>query len=129
MPQLFAGIIHKDKDSDYGVCFPDFPGCITAGSTMQEAFLMAQEALQAHIDIMHEYGDPLPSEPMTLDEAQTHEFAENAVGYFMVSAHLPTKPKRINIMMDEGLIRAIDAVSNNRSAFLAQAAKERLQHL
>ena len=33
----YIAILHKDKDSDYGVSFPDFPGCITAGSTLDEA--------------------------------------------------------------------------------------------
>ena len=30
MPSYIA-IIHKEPESDYGVSFPDFPGCITAG--------------------------------------------------------------------------------------------------
>jgi len=51
----FVGIIHKDKASDYGVSFPDFPGCITAAETLEEAFDMALEALQGHIDVMYEY--------------------------------------------------------------------------
>lgn len=59
----FIGIIHKDKDSDFGVSFPDFPGCVTAGNTAQEAFEMAHEALQGHIDVMHEFGQELPSKP------------------------------------------------------------------
>jgi hypothetical protein len=33
------------------------------------------------------------------------------------------KAKRINIMMDEGLIEAIDRIASNRSGFLADAAR------
>ena len=33
----YIAVLHKDKDSDYGVSFPDFPGCITAGSSLEEA--------------------------------------------------------------------------------------------
>jgi hypothetical protein len=29
--RYYVGLLHKDADSDYGVSFPDFPGCITAG--------------------------------------------------------------------------------------------------
>lgn len=29
----YLATVHKDPDSDYGVQFYDFPGCITAGST------------------------------------------------------------------------------------------------
>jgi len=52
----YIGIIHKDKDSDFGVSFPDFPGCATAGIDMNEAALMAKEALALHIDGMTEDG-------------------------------------------------------------------------
>ena len=33
----YIEIIHKDPDSDFGVSFLDFPGCITAGRTLDEA--------------------------------------------------------------------------------------------
>ena len=33
----YIAYLHKDKGSDYGVSFPDFPGCITAGKTLEEA--------------------------------------------------------------------------------------------
>ena len=33
----YIALIHKDARSDYGVSFPDFPGCITAGKTLDEA--------------------------------------------------------------------------------------------
>lgn len=52
----YIGIVHKDAGSDYGVSFPDFPGCVTAGTTPDEAGRMAQEALAGHIAVMVEYG-------------------------------------------------------------------------
>ena len=36
MPNYIA-VVHKEPDSDYGVSFPDFPGCITAGKTIDAA--------------------------------------------------------------------------------------------
>ena len=30
----YIGLIHKEADSDYGVSFPDFPGAVTAGTTL-----------------------------------------------------------------------------------------------
>ncbi len=32
-------VIHKDKNSDYGVTVPDLPGCFSAGTTMEEALV------------------------------------------------------------------------------------------
>ena len=43
--RYYIAVIHKDADSDFGVSFPDLPGCITAGRTLDEACAMATEAL------------------------------------------------------------------------------------
>jgi predicted RNase H-like HicB family nuclease len=50
----YIAIIHKDRDSDFRVSFPDFPGCITAGRTLDEAKGTAREALSGHIQVMRE---------------------------------------------------------------------------
>lgn len=64
----YIGIVHKDPSSDFGVSFPDFPGCISAGQTLAEAATLAQEALLAHIELMLEDGESIPT-PMTLEAA------------------------------------------------------------
>ena len=28
----YVALLHRDEGSDYGVSFPDFPGCVTAGA-------------------------------------------------------------------------------------------------
>ncbi|HYB10887.1 MAG TPA: type II toxin-antitoxin system HicB family antitoxin [Alphaproteobacteria bacterium] len=58
--RYYVAIVHKDPDSDFGVSFPDFPGCITAGSTLSEATDMAIEALSGHIELMAADGDAIP---------------------------------------------------------------------
>ena len=63
----YIALLRKDPDSDFGVDFPDFPGCITAGSTLEETRPMAQEALEAHIECMLELGQMIP-EPSPLDD-------------------------------------------------------------
>ncbi|MBV8450385.1 MAG: type II toxin-antitoxin system HicB family antitoxin [Hyphomicrobiales bacterium] len=45
----YIALIHKDRESDFGISFPDFPGCISAGSTLEEAASMAAEALSGHV--------------------------------------------------------------------------------
>ena len=34
----YIAIVHKDEKSDFGVSFPDFPGCITAGKNIDMKF-------------------------------------------------------------------------------------------
>ena len=57
-------LIHKDAGSDYGVSFPDFPGCATAGGDLDEA--PAEEALAFHVGGLIEDGEALP-EPSSLE--------------------------------------------------------------
>jgi predicted RNase H-like HicB family nuclease len=76
MTTYFA-LVRKDPESDYGVDFPDFPGCVTAGTTFEEACLMANEALQFHIEGMVEDGALIPA-PSSLDVIMSDPHNTNA---------------------------------------------------
>ena len=122
----YIGIIHKDAGSDFGVSFPDFPGCVTAGSTLDEAGRMAEEALAAHVQGLLEDGEPIP-EPMPLDEAQAHEFAEGAVAFIVVRApEREERTVRVNITLKESDLAAIDSAAArarmSRSSYLVRRA-------
>ena len=45
----FLVAIHKDPDSSYGVSVPDLPGCVTAGDTIEEALLIAKDAIELNL--------------------------------------------------------------------------------
>ena len=62
----YIALIHKDADSDFGVSFPDLPGCVTAGATLDEARDMAEEALAFHIEGLEQDGEAIP-EPSSLE--------------------------------------------------------------
>ena len=57
----FPIVIHKDPDSDYGVTVPDLPGCFSAGSTVDEAMLMAREAIELYLDTLIQDGREIPT--------------------------------------------------------------------
>ncbi len=50
---------------------PDLPGCISTGGPLEEMQQKISEAMAAHVDMMLEYGAPLPEKPMSLEEAMT----------------------------------------------------------
>jgi predicted RNase H-like HicB family nuclease len=62
----YIALLRKDPTSDYGVEFPDFPGCVTAGTDLEDARRMAAEALSLHVEGIVEDDEPLP-EPSSLD--------------------------------------------------------------
>ncbi len=76
----YIGLIRKDRDSDFGVDFPDFPGCISAGATIEEARRLAEEALELHVRGMAEDGDALPA-PSSLSVIMADSDSRNAVAF------------------------------------------------
>jgi predicted RNase H-like HicB family nuclease len=66
----YIGLIHKDDDSHFGVSFPDFPGVVTAGATLDDARAMAEEALALHIEGLVEDGLAIP-EPSALERVMS----------------------------------------------------------
>ena len=62
----YIALVHKDKDTSYGVSFPDVPGCISAGDTFEEAIANAGEALAGHLAMMRADGDAIP-QPQTIE--------------------------------------------------------------
>jgi len=49
------------EDDGVAVEFPDLPGCVTCGETAEEAFRMAQDALEGQLSILEEDGDAIPT--------------------------------------------------------------------
>ena len=50
----YIALLRKDPASDFGVDVPDFPGCVTASQTLQDASRMAIEALTLHVQGMQQ---------------------------------------------------------------------------
>jgi predicted RNase H-like HicB family nuclease len=60
----YAVVIEK-ASNNFSAYVPDVPGCVSAGSTVEETLVNIREALLFHFDGMREDGDPLP-DPQTL---------------------------------------------------------------
>jgi predicted RNase H-like HicB family nuclease len=117
---------------NYGVTFPDFPGCVSVGDSIAHALERGHEALAAHLELMFEDGDPIP-EPSPL-EAPLPDWLEG-VGEValrtLVRVELPGRAVRLSVTMDEALAGAVDraaaAQGFTRSGFLAEAARRMLR--
>ena len=121
----YIGLIRKDADSDFGVDFPDFPGCISAGTTLDEARRMAQEALELHVGGMIEDGEALPV-GSSLETIMADPENADAVAFVVTVPDAADRTVRVNITLPERLLRRIDERVKNRSAFLARAAEKAL---
>jgi predicted RNase H-like HicB family nuclease len=122
----YIALIRKTPPSDYGVDFPDFPGCVTAGRTLAEARRMAAEALAFHVDGMRADGEHIPP-PSSLDAVMADRHNNGAVAVLVDLPDKPMRAVRINVSLPEDVVRAIDQVAANRSRFLTEAAREQLR--
>jgi len=120
----YIAYLHKDRESDFGVSFPDFPGCITAGKTLDEAGRNAAEALKMHIEGMLADGDEIP-EASSLDDLAGDRAMKGAV-VFLVSIDISDKVERFNITARKSQMEEIDRLARQqgmtRSAYLVATA-------
>lgn len=119
----YIALIHKEENSDYGVSFPDFPGCVSAGETLEQVKVMAQEALISHIDLLKEMGELIPT-PTTLEEIMMCSENRSTIAFVV---DIPSdRTVRINITLPDDVLSVIDRRARklhlSRSAFLAEAA-------
>lgn len=127
----YIAVIHQEGKSDYGVSFPDFPGCITAGTSLSDAHAMAEEALALHINGMLEDGDALPS-PSDIATVQANpDYKDGAI--IVVKAKIKKRHKvRINLTADSVELEIVDqwaaAAGMTRSSYLFTAAAKANQH-
>ncbi len=94
----YIATVHKELESDYGVQFYDFPGCISVGKTIEEAKNMATEALTGHLILMIADGDKIP-QPSNLETILTDAEQKGAVAFLIIeipnSAFIETSKKAI----------------------------------
>ena len=129
----YVALVHKDLDSDYGISFPDFPGCIGAGATMDAVVASGSEVLSLHVRGMEADGADIPAPRSLNDIVGDATLSDDLDGACLTLVHLIRdlgSTTRINVSLDLGLLRAIDdeARSRNqtRSAFIASAVRREL---
>ena len=125
---LFPAIFEPGDAGGYTVTFPDLPGCITEGDTLEEAFAMAKEALELHVYGMEEDHEPIP-EPSRLKPATVPPQAMVAV----VEAWMPVIRSKManqsvkkNLTIPKWLADAADRADIHYSQVLQEALKSRL---
>ena len=65
-------VVFEQGPDNYSAYVPDLPGCVSTGKTWEKMLEMIQEAITGHIEVMLEYGYPLPERSMSLEEAIAH---------------------------------------------------------
>ena len=119
----YIALLRKDPDSDYGVEFPDFPGCVTAGSTLEEAAAMAREALAFHVEGMIADGEDLPAPSSPYDLKRDGR----SIAFLVELPEPADRTMRVNITLPASTLAKIDAFAEQegytRSGLITRAAE------
>ena len=60
-------LLRKEPEGGYTVIVPTLPGCVTFGSTIDEAIAMAKEAIELFLESLKAHGEEIPTEKEMLE--------------------------------------------------------------
>lgn len=130
----YVAVVEKEPDSAFGIWFPDVEGCFSAGDTLEESVSNAAAALRQHVEALESAGRTVPT-ARQMDDVLRDKEVRTAIksGAVMIAVPLLSdvgRTVRINVSLDKGLVDQIDDAASKRgltrSAFLAQAAREKI---
>lgn len=125
------------SEGAYGVVFPDLPGCVAMGATVDEAMVLASEALGDWVNTVEAGGNEVP-DARTLMEFRTDPEIDEALregsALTTISVVRSTgKPVRANLSLDGGVVFALDAAAERRgvtrSAMVEIIARQQLPEM
>ena len=128
----YIGVLDGSGKS-YGIRIPDLPGCYGGGATPEAALTDAMSAAREWIShrIIKNQAPPKSRNMAQILKAGEIEAARNEVAVMVPVVLDEGRTVRANLTFDAGLLAAIDAEAARRgltrSAFLASAARERLE--
>lgn len=123
-----VALIREEKNSIFDISFPDFPGCVSAATNLNDAIARGAAALAVHIKKMGETNQTLPA-LRTADDIRRMEHCEQAI-IAAVPVDLPGRSVPLQITLNEHLLAALDrsakASGSTRSDKIAEAIRASL---
>jgi hypothetical protein len=102
---------------------------VTAGTSLDDARVMAEEALAFHQGLMAD-GESVP-EPSSLEDVMSDPANRDGVAILVAVKTEARKSVRVNVTLPEDVLEQIDryaaAHGFTRSGFIAQAAKKAME--
>ncbi|MHA1157157.1 MAG: type II toxin-antitoxin system HicB family antitoxin [Alphaproteobacteria bacterium] len=132
--KYYLGVVEKEAVSAFGMWFPDMPGCFPAADDFDDLPRVAAEMLRQHVEALESNGRDVPA-PRSVALAMSDKIVRKALkgGATTILVPLladPSRTVRVNVTVERGLLEQIDEAAKSRrltrSAFLAQAAREKI---
>ncbi|MDI6600806.1 type II toxin-antitoxin system HicB family antitoxin [Calorimonas adulescens] len=125
---IFSAVFEPGNIKGYVITFPDLPGCITEGDTLEDALAMAKDALELHLYGMEEDGNfiPQPTPPEKIHAPEGSFVVPVEVYMPPVRDEMANKAVKKTLTLPKWLNDAAEKAEINFSQLLQQALKERL---
>ena len=53
-------VIFEQAETNWAAYVPDLPGCVSTGTSLEEAERNVREAISGHLRTLREFGEPVP---------------------------------------------------------------------
>ena len=128
-----VAIVHRENGI-FGITFPDLPGCVSVGETLDELLQNGREALDLHLEGMLEDGEAVPTvrsiDQLRADPDLADDFRDAELVTVM-PVELPGRAVKVTITMEENLFHRLNAAAERqgytRSGFIADAVRRKLR--
>jgi predicted RNase H-like HicB family nuclease len=121
--RFYPAVLERGAKKTFGVWFPDFPDCVAAGTSQEQAIEKAESALAQAIDVLVERERPLP-EPTAIERIAIPKSCP-FVAFFVVGVEPPDPSDRVNIYLPKSVIARADRraaeLGMSRSSFFGLA--------
>ena len=114
----------------WGVVVPDLPGCFSAGDTLEEAMIQAEDAIAGWLENAIDDGQDIPA-PSSVEALRAAHPETNGWLWALVKvdpAMLDNTLERVNISLPRRVLHRLDArarsAGETRSGFIARMAVE-----
>lgn len=133
--QRYLALLEPAAEGEFGVVFPDLPGCTSHGVSYQQALANAADALAGYAAVAEEQGERLPEPRTPADiirdgDTDWYSLAGRLTALVPLIPEAESRAVRVSVTFEPSLLSAIDAESKvrgmTRAGFLAAAARRLL---
>lgn len=121
--RLYPAVLERGDKGTFAVWLPDFPDCVAAGRSREEALEKAEQLLAEAVDAMAERDLRLP-EPTALERIASAK-SSKFLAFLLLGVEPPDPSERVNIYLPRRLLARADAraaeLGMSRSSFFGFA--------
>ncbi len=121
--KFYPAVLERGPKGSFAIWFPDFPDCVAAGKTQEDALAKSEVALAKAVDALAEADHPL-TQPTAFEDIRLPK-GSRPIAYFAVSVEPPNPSERVNIYLPRNLITQADKraeeLGMSRSSFFGLA--------